>query len=196
MILAKLVQRRDLDPAAVEDKRAARGERAAGQRAGVGWDGAGDGSHALAAAARVGDGIHQPTGVGMVGLVEDIAGGAAFSHPPGIQDSQPVAGLGDHTQVVGDQDDRDMEGLLQVAQQSEDLRLDGHVQGGGRLVGDQQAGVAGKRHGDHHALLHAAGELVRIGTQDALDVGQTDRRRAPAGLFRRLAVSSAAGAGG
>ena len=45
---------------------------------------------------------------------------------------------------------------------SQDLRLDGDVERRGRLVGDQQLGVAGQRHRDHHALAHAAGELVRI----------------------------------
>jgi hypothetical protein len=44
----------------------------------------------------------------------------------------------------------------------QDLRLDGHVERGGRLVGDQQRRVAGQRHGDHHALAHAARQLVRV----------------------------------
>src|SRR3712207_7792710 len=48
----------------------------------------------------------------------------------------------------------------ELAQQVEDLRLDRHVEGGGRLVGDQDLGLAGDRHRDHHALAHAAGELV------------------------------------
>jgi hypothetical protein len=33
------------------------------------------------------------------------------------------------------------------------------------VIGDQQLRVAGERHGDHHALAHAAGELVRVGVQ-------------------------------
>ena len=50
---------------------------------------------------------------------------------------------------------------LQLAEQVEDLRLDGDVERRGRLVGDQELGIAGERHGDHDALAHAAGELVR-----------------------------------
>jgi hypothetical protein len=38
-----------------------------------------------------------------------------------------------------------------------DLRLDGDVERGGRLVGDQHFRIAGERHGDHGALAHAAG---------------------------------------
>ncbi len=51
---------------------------------------------------------------------------------------------------------------LQVPDQVQDLRLHGHVQRGGRLVGDQQLRVARQRHRDHRALAHAAGELVRV----------------------------------
>ena len=47
------------------------------------------------------------------------------------------------------------------AQELEDLRLDGDVERGGRLVGDQQVGIVGERHGDHHALALAAGKLMR-----------------------------------
>jgi hypothetical protein len=37
----------------------------------------------------------------------------------------------------------------------------------GRLVGDQKLGVGGEHHGDHDALAHAAGELVRVGAEYA-----------------------------
>ena len=52
--------------------------------------------------------------------------------------------------------------LLQVEDEVEDLRLDGDVERGGRLVGDQHLRIAGERHRDHGALAHAAGQLVRI----------------------------------
>ena len=52
--------------------------------------------------------------------------------------------------------------LLQVLDQLEDLRLDGHVERRRRLVGDEQVRRIDERHGDHHALTHAARQLVRI----------------------------------
>ena len=77
----------------------------------------------------------------------------------------------------------------QIVQQLEDLRLDGHVERGGRLVGDEDVGLVGERHRDHHALALAARELMRIGVEPAFGVGQADqaqqfdraraRRRAP-----------------
>ena len=50
----------------------------------------------------------------------------------------------------------------QLVEQPQDLRLDGDIERGGRLVGDQERRAAHQRHGDHHALAQAAGELVRI----------------------------------
>ena len=55
-----------------------------------------------------------------------------------------------------------LELFLQIGNQIHDLRLNGHVKRGGRLVGQQQLRVTGQRNSDHHALLHAAGKLMRI----------------------------------
>ena len=63
---------------------------------------------------------------------------------------------------MGDQNDRRADAALEIQHQLQDLRLDRDVKRRGRLVGDQELGVAGERHGDHHALPHAAGELMRI----------------------------------
>ena len=65
--------------------------------------------------------------------------------------------------------------LLELAHQIEDLRLDGHVEGRGRLVGDQELRIAGERHGDHHPLPHAAGELMRIFARTPLRLGDADQ---------------------
>ena len=79
--------------------------------------------------------------------------------------------------------------LAQLAQQVEDLRLDRDVERGGRLVGDQQRRRAGERHGDHHALAHAAGQLVRI-LVDALSRAR-ECGRAPACRWRRARAALA-----
>ena len=44
----------------------------------------------------------------------------------------------------------------------EDLGLDGHVQGRGGLVADQDLRIAGHGDGDDHPLAHAAGKLMGI----------------------------------
>ena len=63
---------------------------------------------------------------------------------------------------------------LQVADQREDLLLRGDVERGGRLVGDQELRLQHQRHRDHDALALAAGQPMRIGGEDTLDLGQAD----------------------
>ena len=52
--------------------------------------------------------------------------------------------------------------LRKIFDQIEHLRLHRRVERRGRFVGDQQRRLGHHRHGDHHALAHAAGEFVRI----------------------------------
>ena len=107
----------------------------------------------------------------MVRLREQILHRRLFDDLAGIHHHDALRGLGHHAHVVGDQHHRHAEARLHVEQQVEDLRLDGDVQRGGRLVGDQQLRLAGERHGDHHALAHAAGELVRVVAHAAVGIG-------------------------
>ena len=82
---------------------------------------------------------------------------------------------------------------LQLLQQVEDLRLDGDVERGGRLVENQAVGLGRQRAGDQRALAHAAGQLVRIGVgHRAASAMPTSRSsstaRASAALARQAAV--------
>src|SRR6185312_11034284 len=56
----------------------------------------------------------------------------------------------------------------------EDLGLDGDVEGGRRLVGDDQVRFARDGAGDQDALRHAAGQLVRVGREGPLGIGDAD----------------------
>ncbi len=64
---------------------------------------------------------------------------------------------------------------LLAPQQIEDLRLDGDVQRGGRLVGDQEFRLAGQCDGNGNPLAHAAGQLMRILVQAFCRQGNPDR---------------------
>ena len=66
------------------------------------------------------------------------------------------------TQIVGNEDNRHAHLLLQIVEQIENLGLNGYIQSGGRLIGNQQVGFIDERHGNHDALQLAAGKLVRI----------------------------------
>ena len=125
-----------------------------------GWPGMPAGS--TRSPADVGHGAQQPDAVGVERPVVELGHGAGLGQLPGVHHDRPVAGLGDHRQVVGDEDDGQPELAAQRLQQLQDLRLDHHVEGGGRLVADDQARPAGEGHRDHHPLAHAAAELVGI----------------------------------
>ncbi len=76
--------------------------------------------------------------------------------------------VADQGEVVRDQHHGEAELVAEPDEEFDDLRLDGDVEGGGRLVRDQEAGAAGQGHGDEDALALAAGELVRVAAQGAL----------------------------
>ncbi len=101
-------------------------------------------------------------GVGVERAAEQLPDRRLLGLAAGIHDDDALRHLGDDPQIVGDQHDRRVDLLLQLAHQIEDLRLDRHVECGRRLVGDQELRVAGERHRDHHPLPHAARELVRV----------------------------------
>ncbi len=93
---------------------------------------------------------------------------------PRIHHDDALCGLGHQRQVVRDEDQRHVALALQPRQQCQHLRLHRDVERRGRLVGDQKARVAGDGHRDHHALRHAAGQLVRVCIEPRRRVGNLD----------------------
>ena len=87
---------------------------------------------------------------------------AGFHYGAAIHDQQLLRILGNHAQIMADENQR--HGMLghQLLQQIQNALLNRHIQGRGGLVGHQQIGTAGQSHGNHDALALAAGELVRI----------------------------------
>jgi hypothetical protein len=73
-----------------------------------------------------------------------------------------IGNLRHQPQIVGNKQHRHGMPLLQPRDQFHDLLLYRDVQRRGRLIGNQQLGLAGDRHRNHHALLLAAGQLARI----------------------------------
>ena len=107
----------------------------------------------------------------MAGVAEELEGLRLLHNLPGVHHIHIVAQLGHHPHVVGDKQDGGAVVPAQVPHKAEDLSLDGHVQGGGGLVGNEQLRLAGHGHGDHHPLAQAPGELPGIVVQPAGRVG-------------------------
>ena len=121
-------------------------------------------------------------GVWVLGLLEDGGRIALLDDLARVHHPDPVAHRPDDAQVVGDQQDRRVRLGLERADEIEDARLDGRIEAGGRLVEDQKLRVRRQRDRDDDALLHPAGELVRIALEDRLGIGDLDPRSACSAL--------------
>ena len=108
---------------------------------------------------------------------------------PEVHDRDPVGDVADHGEVVGDEQVRQAELLLELDEQVQHLRLDRDVERGDRLVRDDELRLQHERARDADALPLAAAELVRVAVQrvgaeaDALEhvddaVGALGARRA------------------
>ena len=104
-------------------------------------------------------------------LTKDLAHGALFNDLALVHDGDAVRHFGDDAEVVRDEQQRQIEPLLELAQQLEHLRLDRDVERRRRLVGDDQRRSAGERDRDHHALPHAARQLMRVVAHAARRIG-------------------------
>ncbi len=74
----------------------------------------------------------------------------------GVHDRNPVDDLRDYGEIVRNEQHGQPELRTQIGEQLQDLRLNGDIQGGGGLVGDQQLRPVHDGHGDHHALPHTS----------------------------------------
>ena len=89
-----------------------------------------------------GDRIQQPESVRVAGAPIDVSGRPPLGDFAGIHNVDPVGIAGHDTQIVGDDEQGDPILPAELLHQIQDLGLNGHVQRRGRLVGDDQLGVA------------------------------------------------------
>ena len=90
------------------------------------------------------------------------------------EDGDALGKFGGQRDVVADEQQRHAVLGHQLPDQGDDLGLHDGVQRAGRLVGDEQFRSGRDRGGNRHALLLAAGELVREGAQGGVRIGQAD----------------------
>ena len=93
---------------------------------------------------------------------EDAPDALLAPRPTRIHHEHVIGDRRDHPEIVRDDDHRHTEFLLHLHQQLHQLRLHRRVERRRRLVGDEQLGLEGQRHRDHHALSHASRHLVGI----------------------------------
>ena len=103
----------------------------------------------------------------------------------GGEDEDTVGEQHGFVEVVRDEDDCDVDLAPDLEQVGLHPRTRLRVQGRERLVHEQDARPHRQRPGDRHALLHATGELMRVGIGEFI---QADQREP----FARLALGGAA----
>ena len=137
--------------------------------------------------------LHRVVGVGRGGIglsaggrgeevasVRMLRGVEYPAHRPGLDDASgvhdvdPVGHLLHDPEVMGDEEEGHSEPLPELPEELEDLGLDGHVERGGRLVGDEEVGVVREGHRDHDPLALSAGELVGVGGEAKLGIAEVD----------------------
>src|SRR5438046_429353 len=83
-----------------------------------------------------------------------------------VHDRDAVADVAHHGEVVRDEQVRELEAVLQLFEQVDDLRLNGDIQSGDRLVGDDEVGLHRQGARDADALTLATVELVRVAVRE------------------------------
>ena len=96
------------------------------------------------------------------GWVSTCGGRALFHDPAMLHHGDVVADLRGDAQIVGDEQQRDAEPVLDFVEQFQHLRLHRDVERRDRFVRDQHVGIERQRARNRDALALAAGELVRI----------------------------------
>jgi len=111
-------------------------------------------------AGAVGNGRDQGLGVGMTGMIENRGGRPLFHDLAEIHDQDAIAEDAHDVEIVGDEDVGEAEFPAQAIEKLEDHRLDRDVEGGGRLVEDEQVGLDRDGPGYAHSCLLSPGKLM------------------------------------
>ena len=84
----------------------------------------------------------QAKGVRVARVVKELVDRTGLDDVAGVHDVDAIRDARDHSQVVGDHDDRHTKLLAEPLDEIKDLGLDRYVERGGWLVGDEQPGLA------------------------------------------------------
>src|SRR4029434_3373376 len=109
--------------------------------------------------------VEELRGIGMRRMGEGRSRRGHLGFLPGIHHHHAVTELGDHPQIMGNQEHGGAAFLHQGLQQEQDLCLHGDIEGRGRLVSEDERGRGGQGRSNHQTLALATAELMRILTQ-------------------------------
>ncbi len=106
----------------------------------------------------------------MLRVGKDVLQRTVFDDAPFVHDGNFVGDFSNDAEVVRNEDERHLVRALQLPQELQNRCLNGHVESRGRLIGNEEIGLAADCHGDHDTLFLPTGELVGIAVEDQLRV--------------------------
>ena len=112
--------------------------------------------------------------IGVLRRVQQILGAALFDNRAFFHHHDTAGITCHHRQIVADEENGGAFRPRQLHHQLHDIALDDRVKRRRRLIGDQQSGFQQHDRGQHDALAHAAGKLVRIGRQRTFWIADAD----------------------
>jgi RecB family endonuclease NucS len=95
-------------------------------------------------------------------LADNGAHGPELDEAARVHHSDAIGDLDRDTHIVGDKQDGHAQLALETSQKLENLDLHRRIERRGRLVGEEQARLAGESKRDHGPLAHAARHFVRV----------------------------------
>src|SRR5205085_672760 len=123
---------------------------------------------------RVWHGAQQPLSVRIARQREELARGRLLENFSRVHDYDVIRHSRYDAKIVRDENDARACILFQLLYQLKNLRLNGHVQRRRWLVRNQKLRLARERHGNHHALSHAARKLMRVAARTRSRVRYAD----------------------
>src|SRR5690554_1785984 len=112
--------------------------------------------------------VDKLTGIRVRGCLEQGSDIGGFNLPATLHHHYAVGIAAYQGEVMGNQQHRHTQLFLQRFEQLQDLLLHRDIQRCRRLIGDEQVWLIGQGHRDHHPLLLATGQLVRVAFKPAL----------------------------
>ena len=126
----------------------------------------------------------------MLRVAEDFFGASFFDNVPVVHHQDPVADIGHHRQVMGDEQQSGAAFSHGFLDQIQHLALHRHIQRRRRLIAQQQSRIIGQRHGQHGALPLAARKLMRIRSSGTFRIRQFDRGQQFNGTLARFGLAA------
>ena len=104
----------------------------------------------------------KPPCIRMSGITKNLFRRSDLHDFSGIHDRHTICCRSSHTQVMGHKNRRHAKPAPDLPEQSQNLRLDRHVQRRSRFIRKQNRRIPGKRDRHHAPLPHSARKMMRV----------------------------------